>query len=302
VFVFLTRRVAFAAVLVVVIASAAFLLTHAVPGDYFTDFAPGGTRRASAERAAAGFDRPLLHQYASWLAGAVRLDLGTSLKFGQPVHALVWPRAKRTALLGLCALLLATIVGIPLGVCTGARWQGTGRRLIRGISSVLLALPSMVVVLALLAIAARLGWLPPPGTGLANLLLPALALALPASAFIERTHSHAMHRALEEPCILAASARGVPRQRLVWKHAMRSALSATLATYAVTAGALLSGSFTVELVADWPGLAQLTAEALRARDPYLLGGCAAAAAGVLATVVLVTDLVHYWADPRLRQS
>jgi peptide/nickel transport system permease protein len=302
VLVFLSRRVAFAAVLIFVIASAAFLLTHAVPGDYFTEFAPGGTRRASAERTAAGFDRPLFDQYASWLAGAVRLDLGTSLKFGQPVHALVWPRAKRTAMLGFCALILATIVGIPLGVCTGVRSQGNGRGLIRAISSALLALPSMVLVLALLAIAARLGWLPPPGAGFANLLLPALALALPASAVIERTHSHAMRRALEEPCILAASARGVPRQRLVWKHAMRGAMNATLATYAVTAGALLSGSFTVELIADWPGLAQLTAEALAARDPYLLGGCAAAAAAVLAIVVLITDLVHYLGDPRLRQS
>jgi ABC-type dipeptide/oligopeptide/nickel transport system permease component len=136
----------------------------------------------------------------------------------------------------------------------------------------------MVLVLSLLAIAARLGWLPPPGAGFANLLLPALALALPASA------------------------RGVPRQRLVWKHAMRSAMNATLATYAVTAGALLSGSFTVELIADWPGLAQLTAAALGARDPYLLGGCAAAAAAVLAIVVLITDLMHYLGDPRLRQS
>jgi peptide/nickel transport system permease protein len=136
---------------------------------------------------------------------------------------------------------------------------------------------------------------------MANLIVPALALALPAAAVIERTHSEALRRVLDEPYLLAAAARGVPRRLLLWKHAMRGALNETLTSYAVIAGAVLSGSFVVEIVADWPGLGQLTADALRARDPFLLCGCSAAAALILAGVMLISDLLHLWIDPRLRQ-
>ena len=299
---FVLRRVLFAVLLVFFVASAAFVLTHLAPGDYFMDFGPGAQRRARAERAAAGFDQPLLVQYASWLGHAVCLDLGTSLKFHRPVGDLVWPRTLHTAALGICALSLATLLGIPLGVFTATRTGGALCSAVRAGSSTLLALPSVVIVLGLLAGASRAGWLPSPGAHLANVIVPAFALALPAMAAIERTHSHALRRALSEPYVLAAAARGLPQRVVVWKHAMRGALNTTLSSYAVIAGALLSGSFVVELVADWPGLGQLTAEALRARDPFLLCGCCAAAAAILAGVLLVCDLLHIWVDPRLRES
>lgn len=89
---------------------------------------------------------------------------------------------------------------------------------------------------------------------------------------------------------------------IVWKHAMRVALNTTLGTFVLAAGSLLSGSFVVELIADWPGLAALTADALRARDPFLLAGCVGAAGGVLAAVVLFADILHLWVDPRLQQT
>ena len=175
------------------------------------------------------------------------------------------------------------------------------RACVRAASSVLLAVPSLVIVLAFILVAAQVGWLPPPGLTLSNLVIPSFALALPAAAVLERTHSQAMRSVLREPYVRAAAARGVPRRLVVWKHAMRGALGTTLGSYGVLAGALLSGSFVVELLVDWPGLALLTADAARARDPFLVSGCAAAAALVLSTAVLACDVVHVWADPRLRQ-
>lgn len=298
---FVLRRIAFAIVLVFLVASASFVLVQLAPGDYFTDFGPGAERRARAERATAGLDRPLPVQYAWWLSRAVRLDLGISLKFQRPVRELVGPRALNTALLGVCALVLATLLGIPLGVFTGTGDAGLLRASVRATSSALLALPPLVVALALTAAAARSGWLPPPGLQLSNMLVPAIALALPVAAVIERTHSQAIRSMLGELYIRAAVARGVPHSLVVWKHAMRGALGTTLGSYGVLAGALLSGSFAVELIADWPGLALLTADAVRARDPFLVCGCAAAAAVVLAGAVLLSDLLHLWVDPRVRQ-
>ena len=299
---FVLRRFAFAILLVFIVASAAFALALLAPGDYFTDFGPGSEKRAQAERAAAGFDRPLAVQYASWLSRAVRLDLGTSLRFQRPVRELIAPRTLNTVLLGASALALATLIGMPLGVITGSGETGFLRAFVRATSSVLLSLPSLVIALGLTAIAARRGWLPPPGIHFANMVLPAVALALPAAAVIERTHSQAMRHVMSEPWLLAAAARGLPTRVLRWKHAMRGALGTTLGTYGVLAGALLSGSFAVELIVDWPGLALLTADAVRARDPFLVSGCAAAAAVVLAAAILVTDLVHAWVDPRVLRT
>lgn len=299
---FVLRRCVFAALLILSVSSIAFLLTHVAPGDYFTDFGPGAEGRARAERAAEGLDRPLPVLFVSWLTRAVQLDFGVSLKFKRPVRDLVWPRVLTTTVLGVCALTIAVLVGILLGVFTGSGNRGPARLSIVAISSTLLAVPPLFLMLAILTVLARSGWLPPPGARLLNMLAPTLALALPAIALIERTHSHALRQALRQPYILAAVARGVPRRTIVWKHANRSALNVTLGTIVLAASVLLSGSFVVEMIADWPGLAVLTGDALRARDPFLLSGCIAAASGILAALILASDLLHFWLDPRVRYS
>ncbi len=296
---FVLRRLAFASLLVLVVTSLSFVLVRVAPGDYFTEFGPGGDRRARAERAAARLDRPLVVQYAEWLSRAVRFDLGTSLKFQQPVTVLVARRAAATVLLGSCALVLATICGITLGVFTGAG-EGAFRSAVRAASTAVLAVPPLVISLALTAMAAHSGWLPPAGLHLPNMVIPIAALAVPAAAWIEQVHSQAIRRTLSAPHILAARARGLTRARVLWKHASRDALGTTLSVYGILAGSIMSGSFAVELVADWPGLALLTADALRARDPFLVCGCSAAAAGLLVGAILVADVLHVWVDPRLR--
>ena len=298
---FVLRRLAFAAVVVFVVTSTSFVLAHTAAGDYFTRFGPGADRRAHAERAAAGFDRPLPVRYAEWLAGAIRFDLGTSLKFQQPVAPLVLRRAANTAMLGTCALLAAIILGLSFGGFTGSGTSAT-RHLVEIASSTALAIPPLVWSVTMTALASRIGWLPPPGRNLSNLVVPTMALSLPAAAWIERIHSRALRRTLNAPHIRAAQARGIGSSRLIWVHATREALGTTISACGVLAGTLLSGSLVVELIADWPGLGMLTADALRSRDPFLVCGCSAAAAVILATATLASDLFHLWADPRLRSS
>ena len=298
---FVLKRLAFAVVLVLVVTSASFVLVHVAPGDYFTRFGPGGDRRARAERAAAGFDRPLAVRYAEWLGRAMRLDLGTSLRFQQPVTPLVVRRAINTAILGTCALVAATLLGLSLGIFTGSG-NRVAHRLVEMASSATLAIPPLVWSLGTTALTARLGWLPPAGLRPSNLVVPAIALALPAAAWIERVHSRAVR-----PCHAGSAHPG----RASARHRLRThSVAARLARgvghdadyYGVLAGTLLSGSLVVEAIADWPGLGLLTADALRARDPYLVCGCSAAAAIILAVAILACDLLHLWADPRLRAS
>ncbi len=307
---FLLRRAAFAVVLVLVVSSAALVLVRLAPGAGAIGIDPA---TAAAERHRFGLDKPLLEQYGGWLSRSLRLDLGESLVYRRPVLPLLRERAGRTALLGLSALAFATLSGIPLGVFTATRRSGALSALVRASSLILLSVPSLVTSLILLLIAARTGWFPtggygrvPDGAGTLDVLLiharhvvlPALAVGLPLSASLERLQSRAMRDALAEPCVLAALARGVPRRRVIWRHALRLSLAPVLAVYGIMIGSVLSGSFVVEIVTSWQGLGELMYRALSGRDLYLAAGCAAAGSVCLAIGILISDVALVLVDPR----
>jgi peptide/nickel transport system permease protein len=311
------RRLLSAIALVFLVSSGALLLAWLAPGDVTSGMIGAGfsAETIAAERARAGLDRPLGEQYASWLGRVVRLDFGPSLRYRRPVADLVRERAAHTALLALAAIALAIAVGLPLGVVSGSR-RGPLVSLVGGASLVALSLPPLVMSLAFVLLAARTGWFPvggmqsagletagPLGTladRLWHLALPAVALALPIAATIERLQARAIAETLAEPYVLAAMARGVPRGRLIWRHALRPALAPVAAVSGIVIGSLLGGSFAVEIVMAWPGLGRLMYDALVARDVYLVAGCAAAGAALLAAATFVSDLALATLDPRLR--
>jgi peptide/nickel transport system permease protein len=307
---YLLRRVLLAAVLVLVVSSASLLLVGAAPGDAFTSFdlTPD---EAAAERHRLGLDRPFLVQYAAWLGRAVRLDFGESVKYRRPVGELVAERAGKTALLGVAALTLATVVGIPAGIFTGSR-RTAWTALVRGMSLIFISVPSLVTSFLLLLLAARTGWFPVGGfpvsaatewwTLARYLALPAIALATPIAAALERLQSQALGDALGEPCVAAAVARGCSSRRVVWRHAFRLSLKPVLAIYGVMIGSVLSGSFAVEIVTSWPGLGALMYEGLVSRDLFLVAGCAAAGSIFLAAGILASDVAIAVADPRIETS
>jgi peptide/nickel transport system permease protein len=303
-----------AVLLVVTVSSAALVLGHLAPGDHLSELGYDPAVVA-AERHRLGLDRPFAVQYASWIARAVRLDFGESLKYRRPVRQLVVERAQNTLLLGVCALLLATVVGVPAGTLTGGALAGVPKRIATAASVVLLSVPPLVTSFALLLFAAATGWLPvggfpdPTGSSAADLtararylVLPTLALALPIAASIERLQSGAMRQALSEPSVLAARARGLSVARVTWRHAFRLSLRPTLAIYGIVVGSVLSGSFVVEVVMAWPGLGSLMYEALVGRDLYLAAGCAATGSTLLAAGVLASDIALAIADPRVESA
>ena len=308
---YVLRRIGFAVLLIFAVSSASLLLARLAPSD--DAFAPDRVILA-AERHRLGLDKPLLEQYVDWLGRSLRFDFGESLRFRRPVAALIRERAGRTALLGFSALAVATLVGIPLGVFTGSRREGPLTSAVQLASIVVLSLPSLVTSLVLLLVAARTGWFPAGGlpsvpadaTVIQSvsivsryLLLPAIALALPMAAALERLQSRAIREALAEPCIVAAFARGVPRTRVIWRHAFRLGLKPVLAIYGIMIGTALSGSFVVEIVMAWRGLGDLMYQALQSRDLYLVAGCAAAGSCGLAFGILLSDLALAAVDPRV---
>lgn len=310
---FLARRVARALLLVLTVASAAMLLVHLAPGDAFSalDVDPA---IAAAERRRLGLDQPFLAQYTSWLGRLLALDFGDSVRFHRPVSALLAERMGNTLVLGAVALLVALGLGLPAGVLTASRRPALAARGIGAASLLLVSMPPLITALLLLFAAARAGWLQTGGleTGAGALALlgsavrylplPALALALPVAASLERLQSQALGEALRHPAITAARARGLSARRTTWVHAWRLSLRPVLGILGIVIGTVLSGSFAVEIVMDWPGLGDLMYEALVARDVHLAAGCAAVGAGLLSVGLLAADVALALSDPRATET
>ena len=159
---YLARRLVFAAFLVFAVSSASLLLVELAPGDYVAGTL--GLRATPEEMAALraryGLDRPLATQYVDWLSRAARFDFGRSLANGRSVAELISEAAANTALLAATALVLATLIGLPLGVCSGARVGGMLAGVVRAASILLLSMPPLLTSLFLVFLAARTGWFP----------------------------------------------------------------------------------------------------------------------------------------------
>ena len=293
---FIVRR-AFAAILLIVVVSlAAFVLGYFAPGDPGR-LGPGFDRRAAElERVRLGLDRPLVQQLETWIAGMVRLDLGTSATYHRPVRELVFERAGNTAEPAVAALVLATLLGLPIGLLTGARPRGLLSAIVTPISVALVSCPALVGALALLLLAVRTGWI---SFGPGSLTVPVLALGLPIAAMLEQLQSRATADTLALPNLLAAAARGIPPTRLLWVHAARQSLRPVLGIYGIVIGTLFSGSLAVEYITAWPGLGRLMYDALASRDLFLVAGCALFGAACLAAGNLIADVCRVCVDPRV---
>ena len=299
------------------VSSAALLLTRVAPGDVTTQLGPfASASEVASTRARYDLDRGPASQWALWLGRASRFDFGDSFLYNRPVRGLIGRAAANTAVLAVTALLISTVVGIPLGIFTGSR-RGAAAALVRGLSLVALSVPPLLTSLVLMFVASRTGWFPTGGMTSVDALdmrwsqwvadvalhlpLPALALALPIAATFERLQSQSMGDALHQSFVVAGVARGVAPRDLIVRHAWPVSVRPICAVYGLAIGALLSGSFVVEYVAAWPGLGRLMFEALRARDIYLVAGCAAMGGVFLALGSLIGDLLLAAADPRVRE-
>lgn len=302
-------------------ASSMLLLVRVAPGDPLAEsrVRPGVTEEELRQEAhRLGLDVPWWQYYGGWIGHAVRLDFGASVRYGRPVTTLVAERAMNTATLALSALLVATVIGLPLGVIAGSGRPRGVAAAIRFGSTLGLSAPPLLTSLILAWFAARTGWFPIGGLrdvdaerlgaidrlvdAVWHLVLPVTALALPLAATFERLQADAVEAVRAEPFVLAALARGLPASRVLWRDLWRPALGPVVALYGLAAGHLLSGALAVEFVTAWPGLGRLMFEALGTRDLPLAAGCAAAAALFLGVWTMISDLALRLVDPRLRDA
>jgi peptide/nickel transport system permease protein len=264
---------------------------------------------ASAARVAAldhklGLDRPLVVQYAAFLGQLVRGDLGESLRYGQPNASLILERLPATVELAVAALLVALVVGVPLGALAATREGRPADRVVSALSLVGVSMPIFWIgLMAILFFAVRLQWLPAgQRDGLASLVLPALTLAALPLAQIARLSRSSMSETLRQQFITASRARGLSPARVVINHALRNSAVPVLTIFGLQTGLLLSGAVTVEYVFSWPGLGTLATAAVQGRDFTLVQAVVVVGVAVFVITNLVVDVLYGIIDPRIRDG
>ena len=284
-------------------ASLVFALLHLVPGDP-VDVMLGESAAPAARaelRHRLGLERPLLEQYAGYLAGAVHADLGTSIRSGRPVAELVAERLPATAILALTACVIAAGIGIPLGILAASAPGGSLDRLALAASLGAVATPSFWLgPMLVLLLSVELGWLPVAGSGTAaHLVLPALTLGAGMSGILVRMTRAALLETLSDDYVRTARAKGASPARVLLTHALPNAATPLLSVIGLQLGAVLAGSVVTETIFAWPGLGRLVVEAIQARDYPVVQGAVLVIATTTVLANLAADLAQAVVDPRI---
>lgn len=297
-------RLSTSAIVLLAAVTATFLAVYASPG-HTVDLLLGedrGNERLRAEVTALwGLDRPLLVQYAAYVLGLLRGDLGTSYQLRRPVVDVLGEQLGSTVLLTFTAFGLAVAIALTVAVLTSGR-GGIVRRIASGAELVLLSIPSFWIGIVLLAVFAfQLGWFSVSGgNGWRSLALPALALAIPIAGLLSQVLREGLDRALHEPFALTARSRGLSQLQVRSRHALRHASLPGLQIAGIVVGSLLGGAVIVEQVFGRPGLGGITVEAVYAKDLPVVLGVGLVAAATFVIVSTAVDLLSLVLDPRLR--
>jgi len=285
------------------VATLVFSLIHLIPGDPAQAMLGETAPQADVEelRRRLGLDRPLLEQYVAFLSGAVRGDLGTSLRTGEPVVSQVASRIPATAELAAAAMFVALLVALPLGIAA-AVWRGTA--IDSGATALALvgvSVPNFWLgPLLAIVFAIELGWLPVSGRGTpAHLVLPAISLGAALAAILARMTRATLLEELREPYVQAARGRGASRTRAVLRHAFRNSLIPIVTLLGLQFGAVLTGAVITETIFAWPGLGRLLIDAINQRDYPVVQGCILTIAAGFVLTNALADIVNGWLDPRI---
>jgi peptide/nickel transport system permease protein len=293
-----------------------FSLVRLLPGDAILmqlDQAAAPTpENLERARQELGLDRPFLQQYATWIGGVLRGDLGNSLTSRQPVLQELLKRINLTSHLALMSLVIALLIAIPVGVISAVRQDTVADYLGRLFAILGLSLPDFwlaTVVITFLAIWLR--WIPPigfapiwvdPVRNLSQLLLPALIIGARLAAVSMRMTRSSLLEVLRQDYIRTAWAKGLRERVIIVKHAFKNAFIPVVTIVGQQFSVLLGGTVIVEFIFLQPGVGSLMLDAVVLRDYTLIQGAVLFFAAVTVVMNLLVDLSYAWLDPRIRYS
>lgn len=310
---FLLTRLAGAAVAALLSSLAVFLLMRAVPGDIVSQMLGQSGNDRTAEEALRGFfglDRPIWSQFGDWLSATLSGDLGRSWYQGRPVTMLVWEAFLVTAEVAVATLVIATLVGVPLGVLAGIREGTRTDAAIQAFNLLGLSAPVFWIGLMLLVGAsAWLEWSPPfaympPGVDLVDnvniVILPVLSLSLLQAAAYSHFVRDTMVAELRKEYVRAAIAKGLAPRQIYFKHALRNILIPLVTFVGLILIQILGGAVVIESLFSLPGLGRLILAGIQGRDYPVVQGALLFVVLIALVVNFAIDLLYGLIDPRLK--
>ncbi|MGO9947361.1 MAG: oligopeptide ABC transporter permease OppB [Steroidobacteraceae bacterium] len=288
-----------------IIVTITFFLMRAAPGGPFDQEQTLPPEIMANLQSAYGLDRPIWAQFARYLGALSHGDFGPSFKYKDfTVTELIRQGFPVTLELGLIALSVALIVGIPLGIFAALHHNSAADYATMSLAVIGLAIPTFVVLPFLgLLFGVYLHWLPiagwEPGS-IRHLALPTLALALPPLAYIARLTRGSMLEVLRSHFIRTAFAKGLPLRTVILRHALRPALVPVASFLVPAVASIMTGSLVVESIAGLPGIGRYLVQGALNRDYTLVLGMVIIYSTLLIGMGLVVDLLYAWLDPRVR--
>ncbi|MDE0947309.1 MAG: ABC transporter permease [Sphingobium sp.] len=333
-FAFIVRRLLSLLPVLALVLVIVFSLVRLIPGDPATTLlGPGATdSQIAALRAQLNLDESALLQFWHYLTGLIQGDLGTSLKSGQPVLSEILLRLPATLEISIAAVLVAILVGTPIGVLSATRPNSFFDHLVRVVSLTGVSMPAFLLALILqLVFATWLGWLPVSGrmssylfvdhvTGFAlidawlsdetgavksailHMILPVTVLAAFLAATLGRFVRASMLETLGEDYVRTARAKGLSRREVIYNHALRTSLLPAITVVGLKFAEMLGGAILTETIFSWPGIGRFMFEAIRNRDYPVIQGATLVFALLFMLTSLLVDALYAVLDPRVRRK
>lgn len=301
-FVYLVKRVLYAALTVLGVVTIVFILQRTT-GDPIAVLLPADVplEEHAKLRTALGLDQPLHIQYGKFLLGMSRGDLGYSYRQGAPALSLVLERVPSTLKLALAGMAVAIAIGLPAGVLAAVRRGTFIDRLVMSSALIGQAMPVYWTgILLILLFSVRLRWLPAIGYGgLKSLIMPAIAVGSYSAARIARMTRSSMLDVLRMDYVRTARSKGLNNRAVIVGHALRNALIPIVTVLGMEFGSLMGGSVIVESVFAWPGVGRLAVNAIMGRDYPVVQAVVIVVSAIFVLINLGVDLTYGILDPRI---
>jgi len=283
------------------------LLIHIVPGDpvqiMFAQSQGSTPEQIEQVRINLGLDQPIYIQYLNYIDQLSRGDLGKTIRGGQPVLEVIFQRLPNTILLATSAMMIAILLGVPLGFLAAYNKGTISDTLIMILAISGISMPHFWLGLILLFIfAVDLGWLPVSGSGLLNLVLPALTLGISNAAIFARLTRTSMIEILQQDFVVTALAKGLPKKYVLRKHVLRAGLIPLVTMMGMQFAFMMGGAIVVENIFSWNGVGRMAVEAIFQRDYPIIQGFILTFSVIVVFVTISLDVIYAFVDPRIRRS
>ncbi len=323
---YIIRRLAYAAIMVVLISFVSFVIIKLPPGDFLTQKLAqlqargdtGALQQIDTYRKRFNLDKPFIWQYSNWAWNFLHGDFGLSFEYEKPVRDMLGDRMSMTIILGVATLIVAWILAIPLGVYSAVKQYSLGDQIVTTLSFVGLGMPGFLLALLILYYAITVlnidatglfskDFVDAPWSGarvfdlIKHLWIPAIISAITGVGGLTRIMRGNLLDTLGQPFVEAARARGLTNATVIWKHAVRIAINPLIVILGSEAiPGIIGGTGLVSVVLNLPTIFPLYIDSLRKLDMYMAGTCIVLITFLTLIGNLLADITLAWVDPRIR--